>query len=117
VEYLSSLPLENRSRLAHTLRELEDRDPDWLKRLIEAHLARRPHFWQLFPDLLSFRWRRLGQLRGLKRITHFPAAAAGFCLTLIASWRAARFLRGGISTYWPKTQRQAILPAPQLSTK
>lgn len=117
VGYLRRQSYPQRTHLAHTLRELEDRDPDWLKRLIEAHLARHPHFWQLFPDLLSFRWRRLGQFRGFKRVTHFPAAAAGFCLTLVASWRAARFLRRGVSTYWPKPQRQTILPAPQLNTK
>jgi hypothetical protein len=117
VEHLGKLPPEARAHLAQTLLGLETRDPDWLKRLIEAHLARRPRFWQLFPDLLTFRWRRLARLRGAQRLTHFPAAAAGFCLTLVAAWRAARFLRQGVSTYWPKTQRQTILSAPQLSPK
>lgn len=117
VEYLKTLPLEERTYLAETLRNFDLNDPDWLKRLIQTHMSKVRHFWQLFPDLLSFRWKRFGQLRGIQRITHFPAAAAGFCLTLIASWHAARFLRRGVSTYWPKTQRQNISVTPQLSAK
>lgn len=117
VEHLKKLPLEQRTYLAETLCALDQNDPDWLKRLIETHMKGVKHFWQLFPDLLSFRWKRLAQQRGTKRITHFPAAAAGFCLTLVASWHATRFLRRGVSTYWPKTQRQTIIASPQLSTK
>jgi len=117
VEHLKTLPLEDRTYLAETLRSLDLHDPDWLKRLIQTHMAGVRHFWQLFPDLLGFRWRRYAQLRGMQRITHLPATIAGFGLTLIASWHAARFLRRGVSTYWPKTQRQSITGAPQLSTK
>lgn len=117
VEYLKTLSHEDKTYFAETLRRFEQQDPDWLKRLIENHMKGVKHFWQLFPDLLTFRWKRLAQERGLRRITHFPAALAGFCLTLVSSWHAARFLRKGVSTYWPKTQRQTILPSPQLSAK
>ncbi len=117
VEYLQTRPLAERTHLGATLQHLDATDPDWLKRLIQAHLAGVKYFWQLFPDLLSFRWRRLAQLRGKQRLTHFPAAAAGFCLTLIASWRAARFLRRGVAAFWPKTQRETILVAPQPHAK
>ena len=101
--YLATLPDAEKADLAQTLRRHEARDPDWLKKLIEAHLARtrfRP--WQLFPDLLGFRWRRLGRMRGIRRLTHFPAALAGFAVTLLACWQASRFLRGGIDAYWPR---------------
>ncbi len=116
IEYIKTLPLEQRARLADTLCRLDHTDPDWLRRRIDAHLAGGRPFWRLFPDLLGFRWRRLAQLRGVQRLTHFPAAAAGFCLTLIASWRAARFLRHGRSAYWPKPARRAVLSA-SLATK
>lgn len=117
VEYLKTLSLEQRTHLGATLRGFELRDPDWFKRLMAAHLSEVRHFWQLFPGLLTFRWRRLADLRGTQRITHLPAAAAGFALTLVASWHASRMLRRGVSTYWPKTQRQTILATPELSTK
>jgi hypothetical protein len=69
-------------------------------------------FWQLFPGLLGFRWKRLAKMHGRKRLTHFPAAAAGFVITLMACWQASSFLRrgSGVSAFWPKTARQAILP-------
>lgn len=113
LDYLMTLPEAQRVNLAQTLREHEARDPDWLKKLIDAHLARTRHFWQLFPGILSFRWARLRQMRGAKKITHFPAAAAGFVVTLVACRQARKFLRGGVSTYWPKTARSTILTAPQ----
>jgi glycosyltransferase involved in cell wall biosynthesis len=111
-EHLRALPETERAHLAATMREHEARDPDWLKKLIDAHVARVRYFWRLFPGLLAFRWRRLGQLRGFRRVTHFPAAAAGFFITLIASWQAARFLRRGIVPFWPKTVRQPVLAVP-----
>lgn len=117
VEYLMSLPEAERAQLAHTLRQHEARDPDWLKKLINAHLSRTRFFWQLFPGILGFRWRRLGQMRGLRKLTHFPAAAAGFVVTIIACAQASRFLRRGVSTYWPKTARSTILVAPPLNAK
>jgi glycosyltransferase involved in cell wall biosynthesis len=111
IEHLKNLPESDRANLGATLRRMEAADPDWLKRLIEAHVARTRFFWRLFPGILSFRWRRLAKMRGSQRLTHFPAAAAGFLVTLIACWRALRFLRRGVSTFWPKTERHAILPA------
>lgn len=117
IEYLKTLPEARRAHLADTLRHNERRDPDWLKKLVEAHLARTHFFWQLFPGILGFRWRRLGAMRGLRKLTHFPAAAAGFVVTLIACWQAARFLRRGVETYWPKAVRTAILTAPPATAK
>jgi hypothetical protein len=56
-------------------------------------------------------------MRGGRRLTHFPAAAVGFRGTLLACWQASRFLRRGVSAYWPKTVRQDD-PAPEnLSAK
>lgn len=117
VEHLKTIPIEERTYFAETLRALDQHDPDWLKRLIQEHMKTVKHFWQLFPDLLTFRWKRWAQLRGFQRVTHFPATVAGFGLTLVASWHAARHLRRGVSTYWPKTQRQTINATPQLSAK
>jgi glycosyltransferase involved in cell wall biosynthesis len=116
VEYLKTLPEAERAHLGATLRRHEARDPEWLKKLITAHLARTRRFWRLFPGILGFRWRRLGQLRGARRVTHFPAAAAGFAVTVVACWQASRFLRGGMAQYWPKVARQALLVPTDLGT-
>ncbi len=105
IAYLQTIPDYERAELARTLMRLEKRDPDWLKKLIDAHVARTARFWRLFPGILGFRWRRLAQMRGWKKVTHFPAALAGFLVTLVACWQAARFLRAGVSSYWPKVVR------------
>ena len=108
VEYLRTLPEAERAHLADTLRRLEELDPDWLKKRIDAHVVRTRHFWRLFPGILGFRWRRVARMSGMRRLTHLPTAAAGFAVTLVACWQAARFLRAGVTTYWPKAARQAI---------
>ncbi len=117
IEYLQTLPEERRAKLADTLRQNEASDPDWLKKLIDAHMAKTRFFWQIFPGILGFRWRRLGQMPGLSKVTHFPAAAAGFVVTLISCYQAAKFLRRGVAHYWPKTARSTILVTPQLNSK
>ena len=114
IGYLMTLPESDRANLGATMRRNEARDPDWFKRLIDSLVALPRRFWRLFPGILTFRWQRLGRMRGIRRLTHFPAAAAGFAITLVACWQASRFLRRGISSYWPKTVRQAILPAAHL---
>jgi glycosyltransferase involved in cell wall biosynthesis len=111
VEHLKTLPVADRANLGATIRLKEARDPDWLKRLIVAHAGSRLAFWQLFPGILSFRWRRLAKMRGLQRVTHLPAATAGFLITLVACWQASRFLKKGVPAYWPKTMRQSIAPS------
>lgn len=117
VEYLLTLPEADRAHLAATLQRLEAGDPDWLKKRIDAHVAQTGVFWRLFPGILGFRWRRLAQMRGLRRVTHFPAAVAGFAVTLVACWQAARFLRRGVSNYWPKTVRQPLSVKPPIGAK
>ncbi len=117
IEYLKTLPEAERADLGATLRRFEARDPDWLKRQIEAHITRTRFFWQLFPGILSFRWQRLCQMRGIRRLTHFPAALVGFVATLVACWRASRFLHEGVKTYWPKPLHKAILSEAPASQK
>jgi len=102
--YLKGFPLEQKLHLAETIREKEQADPDWLKRLIAAHLQRVRFFWRLFPGLLTFRFQRLAKLKGSKQIIHFPAAVAGFFLGLLAGWLAWRFLKQGSTQYWPDTR-------------
>ncbi len=114
IAYLMTLPESDRANLGATLRRNELRDPDWFKRLIDSHVASPRRFWRLFPGILGFRWQRLGRMRGIRRVTHFPAAAAGFAITLVACWQALHFLRRGIASYWPKTMRQAIVPPTHL---
>ena len=101
-DYLKSLPLSERLRLGQTLREKETADPLWLKRLISEHMARTRFFWQLYPGLLSHRFRQLGNLRPLQGLTAFPAAAAGFFVGLVAAFMAWRALKRGCTNYWPQ---------------
>jgi len=111
VEYLKSLPLEERTHLADTLRRNEREDPDWLKKIIGRHMQKARVFWQLFPGILTFRFKRLWKMEGMGKLTHFPAAAVGFGVTMIACARAHRFLNRGEAYYWPKANRQTILEA------
>jgi glycosyltransferase involved in cell wall biosynthesis len=108
IEYLKTLPLEERTDLATTLKRKDDADPDWTKQLIHEHLRRTRYFWRLFPDLLTFRFRRWRKLGGVKRLTHFPAAMAGFVVTLIACARAHHHFKRGQMHYWPKASRENI---------
>ena len=62
----------------------------------------------LFPGVLTFRFERWWKMPGLKRLTHFPAAAAGFVVTLIACARAQRHFQRGQMHYWPKASRENI---------
>jgi glycosyltransferase involved in cell wall biosynthesis len=117
IEYLLTLPEPDRAHLAATLQRLEARDPDWLKKLIALHVNRTRFFWRLFPGILGFRWRRLARMSGAKRITHFPATVAGFAVTLVACFQAARFLRRGVANYWPKAARQPMSAETVLSAK
>lgn len=117
LEYVRQMPREERSNLADTLRALEAQDPDWLKKLITHHIKARPFFWQLFPGLLTFRFRRCFKLQGLRKLTHLPAATAGFVVTMIACARAHRTLRSGATQYWPKPTRQTIMTVPHVGAK
>jgi glycosyltransferase involved in cell wall biosynthesis len=117
IEHLRTMPESDRANLGETLRRNDARDPDWLRRLIDAHVARPRRFWRLFPGILGFRWRRLARMRGGRRLTHLAAAAAGFAVTLVACWQASRFLRRGVSAYWPRTARHSIMSAPRLGSK
>lgn len=117
LEYLKTRPLSERTNLAETLSDLEARDPDWLKKLMDEHVRSTRHFWELFPGVLRFRFERLWRLKGLRRWTHFPATLVGFGVTLVACWRAHRFLRAGLTEYWPKARRETLLNVPQLKTE
>lgn len=117
LEYLKGLPTDERASLARTLEQHDQRDPDWLKKLIDEHMRATRFFWQLFPGLLTFRFRRLGRLPGWKKLTHLPATLAGFAVTMIACWRARRFLQTGMAQYWPKVSRQTRLKASHLGAK
>lgn len=113
VEHLKTLPWRERMGLAQTLRRNEQRDPDWLRRLLAEHLRVRPRFWQLFPGLLTFRFKRLAQQKGLGKVKQLPAACAGLAVTLVSCARAHGQLRKGAVDYWPKANRQTILTVPR----
>lgn len=117
VTYLRGLPPEDRRTLAETLRRHDQQDPDWLKKLVNAHIQAHPHFWRLFPGALWFRFRRLWKMEGWQKLTHLPATIAGFGVTLVAAWRAHRVLRAGVTQYWPKATRQTILTVPHVGAK
>lgn len=117
VEYLKTLPLEERANLAETIGQRERTDPEWLRKLLDRHLAHVRFFWRLFPGILTFRFRRLWKLKGIRKLTHFPAAIVGLAVTLIACARAFKFLKKGQTYYWPKAERQAMSSACVPSAK
>ncbi|HZP59834.1 MAG TPA: glycosyltransferase family 2 protein [Opitutaceae bacterium] len=108
VEYLKNLPQEERANLAELLRQRERSDPEWLRKLLNQHLAHVRFFWRLFPGILTFRFRRLWKLKGMRKLSHLPAAILGLVVTLIACARAFQFLKKGRSYYWPKAGRQTM---------
>jgi hypothetical protein len=109
-QYLVTLPIKRRLRLAETLQRKETVDPAWLKRLIDGHLSRVKFFWQLYPGLLTNRFRRLAGLRPASRLSCLPAVTIGFLLSLVSSFMAYRFLKTGSTHYWPRPEREGLKP-------
>ncbi|HMJ65454.1 MAG TPA: glycosyltransferase family 2 protein [Candidatus Binatia bacterium] len=103
-EYLPTLRLEERLNLAETLHDKDRFDPDWLRRLIRAHMQRTRHFWHLFPDALSFRFMRLDGIKGFHKLAHLPAGILGLGISVFSCWLAYHFLKDGFETYWPDTK-------------
>ncbi len=110
-QFLSSLAVEKRTRLADTVETLERDDPDWLKRLIAAHVKRTRFPWRLYPGLLSQRFKHLKRMPAWKRVLALPAAAAATVFGLLGSITAFSSLKSGDTKYWPKAPRPAN-PAP-----
>jgi len=108
VEYLKGLPQSQKVNLASTLRHKEEACPDWVARLVAAHLQQVRFFWRLFPDAMTFRFKRWWRLRGMKRLACFPATLAGFALTMIACAQAWRHFKRGQMHFWPKAARENI---------
>ena len=104
--YLATLPLNKRKRLADTLKQKEATDSPWLKRLLGEHLRQTPWSWELYPGLLSERVRHWSRLKGWKRWSCAPAVAASVAVSLIASFLAWRALKAGATHYWPKAPRK-----------
>ncbi len=102
-DYLRTLRIEERLKLAETLQDKDRLDPEWLRRLIVAHIQRTRWFWKLFPDALGYPFRRLKGIPGARKL-HFPSALAGFGVTVISCWMAYRMLKRGYTNYWPDTQ-------------
>lgn len=98
-------PLE-RSRLATTLRGKEAEDPDWLKKLIRTHLIETRYCWRLYPNLLTWRFRRLASLGIIRGLACLPAAAIGWVVALFASHAARKTLNRGDTRYWPRSGRE-----------
>jgi hypothetical protein len=104
-QHLRELSDLERRHLAATLRNKEATDPDWLKRLINGHLKKTRFFWRLYPDLLGHRFKCLRRLRFSRQLLCFPAAAAGWCASILSSSMAYRSLKSGCTNYWPKAER------------
>jgi glycosyltransferase involved in cell wall biosynthesis len=104
-DYLKKLPVAKRMKLAEALSAKEQADPNWLKQLIAEHLQRTRFCWQLYPGLLSHRFKRLASLSGFKRIACFPVALVGFFVALASSFMAHASLKKGATDYWPRAER------------
>ena len=106
--YVRSLPREQRETIATILRENDTKNPGWLRGLVQQHLERTAHCWEIFPGVLGFRFRRLAHLRGVRRLTHAPVALIGFGVTIMACFAARRWLEKGFAPYWPDTKSRHL---------
>ncbi len=116
IEYLKTRPHSERVNLAATLKRLEARDPEWLKRLLAEHLSGARFFWDLFPGLLMFRLRRCWAMGGWRRFAYLPAALIATGVTVVSCRSAFRFLKRGQTHFWPKAHRGAMLQQAAPST-
>lgn len=113
-KYLASLPLSQRQRLAQTLLEKEQADPDWLKRLIREHLAEVRYFWRLYPGVLGLRLQRWRSPAGRRGVAGLVSAVAGTALAVLAAWLGFAALKQGCTDYWPRATRAGFrAPDPQ----
>jgi len=101
-DHFKKLSMQERMRLGETLKRKEEADRSWINGLIAEHLKRTRFFWQLYPGLLTIRWRRLKNLSPSKRIICFPAAAGSVLVAFVASLMAWKALKEGGTGYWPK---------------
>ena len=111
IEHLKAMSGLERRNLVATLRQKDADDPDWLKRLLAVHLRKKPFFWQIFPGILTAGFRRLLREPHFDKVTHFPAACAGFLTTVIACARAAQTMRRRMTQYWAKAGPAVVLTA------
>jgi hypothetical protein len=101
-KYLPSLCARHVTSPAEVVRMLDETDPQWLRRIIDNHVAEAGHFWRLFPDVCSFRLKRWARQPAAQRLRHLPATLIGTGVTMVAAWMAYRSLRKGATGYWPQ---------------
>jgi hypothetical protein len=100
-DHFKKLTLQERAKLGETLKRKEDADRFWIKRLIAEHLKRTRFFWQLYPGLVTIRWKRLKNLSPWKRLVCMPAALGSVLVAFVASFMARKALKMGGTEYWP----------------
>jgi hypothetical protein len=100
-DHFKTLTMEERAHLGETLKRKEEADRFWIKRLIGEHLKRTRSFWQLYPGLLTIRWKQLKNLSTWKRLVCFPAAFGSVLVAFVASFMAWKALKKGGTGYWP----------------
>jgi glycosyltransferase involved in cell wall biosynthesis len=101
-DHFKKLTMQERVELGETLKRKEEADRFWIKRLIAEHLKRTRFFWQLYPSLLTVRWKRLKNLSAWKQMICLPAAAGSVLVAFVASFMAWKTLKKGGTEYWPK---------------
>ncbi|MDH3376306.1 MAG: glycosyltransferase [Gammaproteobacteria bacterium] len=107
-QFLPRLSRDDRYRFAETVMNRETLDPEWCIRPFKEYVRSTTRFWNLYPDALTFRFRRLKLLGGLSRIGYFPVAIAGFCVDLITCYQAHRSLRLQQVDFWPDTRTKYV---------
>jgi len=105
---MKAVMTRDRRAVATLLRERDQLDPAWLRRLVNTHVRQTRHFWQLFPGVLTFRWKRWAKLGAAKKARFLPAALMGFGVSLLSCWLAWRFLKRGFDKYWPDTRSPGL---------
>jgi glycosyltransferase involved in cell wall biosynthesis len=111
-KHLPKLPLDQKLNMAQTIRAWEMADPQWLRKLICEHARRTRWPWQLVPNILTFRFKRLRKLPVWRRLIYFPSALVWTIIGLIACTRALLAMRKGNLDYWPHTESHKLKDLP-----
>jgi hypothetical protein len=91
-----------------TLREKGAADPEWFLHEIKRRVAE-GGWWVMHPGALAVRWKRWSAQRGLRRLTFFPAALAGWLLDLIVyTWANDTLKKGKLKGIWKDTKTTGL---------
>jgi len=105
---LPQLTEMERNEFALTIEQRETLDRCWWFESFVTYIDSRMGFWGIFPDALTYRFKRLSLLKGREKLTYFPVAVAGAFVDVITCYRAYRALKRRNIAFWPDTKNEFL---------